>query len=47
MLVPSFSGLLKESAKIESILVIKNRAGLSFRKRGSYSSLVGLVVLRM
>ncbi len=32
MAVPSFSGLLKESAKIESILVIKNRAGLSFRK---------------
>ena len=32
MLVPSFSGLLKESAKIESILVIRNGAGLSNRK---------------
>lgn len=32
MLVPSFSGLLKESAKIKPNLMIRNGAGLSNRK---------------
>lgn len=32
MVVPSFSGLLKESAKIKPILVIRNGAGLSNRE---------------
>lgn len=34
MVVPSFSGLLKESAKIKPILVIKNGADSSYRKGG-------------